>query len=193
MGCREIGCAGSEGSGPAPPVSGARKSPIDSDRTTSRLTLPCNRNICLSIPAREGASTGDGQLTGQGAAPAAATNVAPGMCVAGLGRIPRRGRRSERPGEPLRSSAHRHYERSPQDGSRAGRRAKGESPKAWRGRVRQRCPCPTPFPVTGSAEVGVEKRRGGRWDGAVIDYRKATATAPAIPFACAKDMRRRMG
>ena len=78
-----------------------------------------------------------------------------------LGRIPRRGRRSERPGEPrpgpptaTTSGCHRMAQ-----GRGAG--PVGESPKVWRGRVRHRCPCPMPSPRTGSAEVEVENRRGG--------------------------------
>ena len=59
-------------------------------------------------------------------------------------------------------SAHRHYERSPRDGLRAGRRAGGESRKPGEDRYGQSAPCLTPPPRTGSAEVEVEKRRGGR-------------------------------
>ena len=64
----------------------------------------------------------------------------------------------------LDQAAHRHYERLPQDGLRAGRRADGESRKPGEAGYEQRCPCPTPPPRTGSAEVEVEKRRGGRSD-----------------------------
>ena len=86
-----------------------------------------------------------------------------GMCVSGLGRIPPERTTVRTPRGASTRSAHRHYERSPQVGLRAGRRAESESRQ--RGEVRERgenAPWSLTVPRTGSAEVGVEKRRGGR-------------------------------
>jgi hypothetical protein len=163
--------------------SGTRLSPFGLGRDDKGGLIPAHfggflRRIASLIPARkscrmmasssldEGASTGDGQLMERGAAPATCLSCeTAGDVRCRFGRILRRGRRSERLGEPRQVSAHRHYERSPQDGLRAGRRAEGESRRFGEAGYGQSAPCPTPPPRTGSAEVEVEKRRGGRSDG----------------------------
>jgi hypothetical protein len=89
-------------------------------------------------------------------------------------------------------SAHRHYERSPQDGSRAGRRAGGES--GGQGEVRERganALVALTVPRTGSAEVGVRKTPRRAPETAPEKRNVSGAVpAPATPSHQAKDHRR---
>ena len=133
-------------------------------RIASLIPLASCR-MMASSPLDEGASTGDGQLTGRGAAPAAATKVAPGMCVPSRAASYGEDDGPNVPGSPEKS-AHRHYERLPRGwlkGGAPGRRAKARRP----GEVRER-----EVPVSLTAPVPERGIRGRKTP------RRAPETAP---------------
>src|SRR5262245_32856902 len=116
------------------------------------------------IPAHEGASTGDGRLTGWGAAPAACPERGSGGCA--LPSRPHPTGEDDGPNAPgsldqVRPPPLRAVATGWLKGGASSRRARARRlTRTGTGKV-HRAPA---VPRTGSAEVEVEKRRGGRFD-----------------------------